>query len=176
MGTAKVFTKIDLKDGFNLLRIAKGDEWKTAFKTRYGSYQYNVMPFGLCNAPSWFQARMNEILHDLLDQGVIVYIDDILIYTESMRQHVDLVQKVLQRLMDARLHVSIDKSFFHLKEVEYLGYQITEQGISMSEEKVEAVQEWSLPHDVKEVQDILGFANFYRRFIEGFSKVCKPLT
>jgi hypothetical protein len=91
LGTAKVFTKIDLKDGFNLLRIAKGDEWKTAFRTRYGSYQYNVMPFGLCNAPSSFQAMINEILHDLLDQGVVVYIDDILIYTESMRQHVDLV-------------------------------------------------------------------------------------
>ena len=91
MGTAKVFTKIDLKDGFNLLRISKGDEWKTAFRTRYGSYQYNVMPFGLCNTPSSFQAMMNEILNDLLDQDVIVYIDDIIIYTESMRQHVDLV-------------------------------------------------------------------------------------
>ena len=176
LGTAKVFTKIDLKDGFNLLRIAKGDEWKTAFRTRYGSYQYNVMPFGLCNAPSSFQAMMNEILHDLLDQGVIVYIDDILIYTESMRQHVDLVQKVLQRLRDARLHASIDKSFFHLKEVEYLGYQISEQGISMSKEKVQAVQEWPVPRNVKDVQAFLGFANFYRRFIEGFSKVCKPLT
>ncbi len=119
---------------------------------------------------------MNEILHDLLDQGVIVYIDDILIYTESMRQHVDLVQKVLQRLRDARLHASIDKSFFHLKEVEYLGYQISEQGISMSKEKVQAVQEWPVPRNVKDVQAFLGFANFYRRFIEGFSKVCKPLT
>src|SRR6266550_4608852 len=126
LGTAKVLTKIDLTHGLNLLRIAKGDEWKTAFRTRYGSYQYNVMQFGLCNAPSSFEAMMNEILHDLLDQVVIVYIDDILIYTESMRQHVDLVQKVLQRLRDPRLHASIDKSFFHLKEVEYLGYQISE--------------------------------------------------
>src|SRR6266704_2628320 len=100
------------------------------------------MPFGLCNAPSSFQAMMNEILHDLLDQGVIAYIDDILIYTESMRQHVHLVQKVLQRLKDVRLHASIDKYFFHLQEVEYVGYQITEQGISMSKEKVQTVQEW----------------------------------
>jgi hypothetical protein len=109
------------KDGFNPLRIAKGDEWKTAFRTRYGSYQYNVMPFGLCNAPSSFQAMMNEVLHDLLDQGVIVYIDEILISNEFMRQHVDLVQKVLQRLRDAGLHASIEKSFFHLKKVEYVG-------------------------------------------------------
>ena len=174
--SAKVFTKIDLKDGFNLLRIAKGDEWKTAFRTRYGLYQYNVMPFGLCNAPSSFQAMINEVLHDLLDQGVVVYLDDILIYTESMRQHVALVQKVLQRLRDAGLHAHIDKSFFHLKEVEYLGYNISEHGISMSKEKVQAVQEWPVPRNVKDVQAFLGFANFYRRFIEGFSKVCKPLT
>lgn len=174
--TAKVFTKLDLKDGFNLLRIAHGDEWKTAFRTRYGLYQYNVMPFGLCNAPSSFQAMINEVLHDLLDQGVIAYIDDILIYSENMRQHVDLVQQVLQRLRDAGLHASIDKSFFHMKEVEYLGYQISEQGISMSKSKVNAVQEWPVPRNVKDVQAFLGFANFYRRFIEGFSKVCKPLT
>jgi RNase H-like domain found in reverse transcriptase/Reverse transcriptase (RNA-dependent DNA polymerase)/Integrase zinc binding domain/Chromo (CHRromatin Organisation MOdifier) domain/Integrase core domain len=174
--TARVFTKLDLKDGFNLLRIAQGDEWKTAFRTRYGLYQYNVMPFGLCNAPSSFQAMINEVLHDLLDQGVIAYIDDILIYSENMRQHVDLVQQVLQRLRDAGLHASIDKSFFHLKEVEYLGYQISEHGISMSKGKVNAVQEWPVPRNVKDVQAFLGFANFYRRFIEGFSRVCKPLT
>src|SRR6266568_8372430 len=103
---------------------------------------------------------INEILHDLLEQGVIVYIDDILISTESMRQHVDLVQNVLQRLRDARLHASIDKSFFHLKEVEYVGYQISEQGISMSEEKVQAVQELPVPCNVKDVQAFLSFANF----------------
>src|SRR6202162_2246059 len=119
---------------------------------------------------------MNEVLHDLLDQRLIVYIDDILIYIESIRQHVDIVQKVLQRLRDAGLHTSMEKSFFHLKKVEYLGYQISEHGISMSKEKVQAVQEWLVPRNVKDVQAFLGFANFYRRFIEGFSRVCKPLT
>lgn len=134
------------------------------------------MPFGLCNAPSSFQAMINEVLHDQLDLGVIVYLDDILIYSETEEEHEDLVKKVLQRPREANLHAHIDKSFFHQKEVEYLRYHISEHGISMSKEKVNAVREWPVPQNVKGVQAFLGFANFYRRFIAGFSRVCKPLT
>ncbi|KAH0607133.1 uncharacterized protein H6S33_003121 [Morchella sextelata] len=173
---AKIFTKIDLKNGFNLIRIAEGDEWKTAFRTRYGLYQYNVMPFGLCNAPSAFQAMINDVLKELLDEGVVVYIDDILIYSETEKEHELLVKKVLQKLREAKLCASINKTSFHVREVEYLGYHISEEGVSMSEDKVEAVKEWPVPENIKAVQAFLGFANFYRRFIEGFSKVCKPLT
>jgi hypothetical protein len=173
---AKIFTKIDLKNGFNLIRIAEGHEWKTAFRTRYGLYQYNVMPFGLCNAPSAFQAMINDVLKELLDEGVVVYIDDILIYSETEEEHEMLVEKVLQKLREAKLCASISKTSFHVREVEYLGYHISEKGVSMSEDKVEAVQEWPVPRNIKGVQGFLGFANFYRRFIEGFSKVCKPLT
>ncbi|KAH0607988.1 uncharacterized protein H6S33_002040, partial [Morchella sextelata] len=173
---AKIFTKIDLKNGFNLIRIAEGDEWKTAFRTRYGLYQYNVMPFGLCNAPSAFQAMINDALKELLDEGVVVYIDEILIYSETEKEHELLVKKVLQKLREAKLCASISKTSFHVREVEYLGYHISEEGVSMSEDKVEAVKEWPVPENIKAVQAFLGFANFYRRFIEVFSKVCKPLT
>ena len=107
LNKAKIFTKLDLKNGFNLLRIAKGDEWKTAFRTRYGLYEYNVMPFGLCNAPASFQAMINEVLRELLDEGVIVYIDDILIYSESEAEHTIMVKRVLAKLRDAGLCVHI---------------------------------------------------------------------
>ena len=144
--------------------------------TRYGFFEYLVMLFGLCNPPATFQAMINEVLRELLDEGVIVYIDDILIYTETEEQHVQLVQQVLQKLKDAHLCASIKKSCFHQVEVEYLGYHISQKGIAMSPEKVMAIQTWPAPKSVKEVQSFLGFANFYQRFINGFSKVSRPLT
>ncbi|KAH0603149.1 uncharacterized protein H6S33_008153 [Morchella sextelata] len=166
---AKIFTEIDLKNGFNLIRIAEGDEWKTAFRTRYGLYQYNVMPFGLCNAPSAFQSMINDVLKELLNEGVFVYIDDILIYSENEKEHELPVKKVLQKLREGKLCASISKTSFHLREVEYLGYHISEKGLSLSEDKVGAVKELPVPENIKAVQAFLGFANFYRRFIEGFN-------
>jgi hypothetical protein len=112
----------------------------------------------------------------LLDEGVVVYIDDILIYSETEKEHELLVKKVLQKLREAKLYASISKTSLHIREVEYIGYHILEKGVSMSEDKVEAVKEWPVPENIKAVQAFLGFANFYRRFIEGFTKVCKPLT
>jgi hypothetical protein len=176
LGRAKVFTKLDLKNGYNLIRIAKGDEWKTAFRTRYGLFEYLVMPFGLCNAPGTFQAMINKVLQELLDEGVIVYIDDILIYSEDEETHVVLVKKVLEKLRINHLCASIKKSVFHAPEVEYLGYHISSEGIAMSPIKAKSIQDWAEPRSVKNVQQFLGFANFYRRFIDGFSKVAKPLT
>ena len=132
---AKIFTKLDLRHGYNLIRIAEGDEWKTAFRTKYGLFEYLVMPFGLCNAPASFQAMINQVLRELLDEGVIVYIDDILIYSETEEEHIRLVSKVLEKLKKANLCVAINKSRFHVKEVDYLGYVISDKVISLSQEK-----------------------------------------
>ena len=119
---AQIFTKLDLNDGFHLIRIRKGDEWKTAFRTRYGLYEYKVMPFGLVNAPATFQTMMNEILREFLDDGVVVYIDEILIYSEDPKDHSALVRKVLQWLREYQMVISLEKSVFHVKTVDFLGY------------------------------------------------------
>ena len=176
LGKARYFTKLDLKNGFYLLRIAKGDEWKTAFRCRYGLYEYTVMPFGLCNAPSTFQSMINDVFHDLLNEGVVVYLDDILIYIEDEKSHIDLVRRVMERILVAKLCCSIKKSDIHVREIEFLGYHISPEGISMSTAKVESVKNWPVPRNVKDVQAFLGFTNFYQRFIEEISKICKPLT
>ena len=176
LNNAKVFTKLDLKNGYHLVRMAEEDEEKTAFRTRFGLYHWRVMPFALCDAPAIFQSMMGNILHDLLDDGVIVYIDDILIYSDDEKTHVKLVQEVLSRLDKAGLGVNLRKSSFHIKKVEFLGYIISEQGIEMSAAKVQEVQNWATPRKVKDVQEFLGFANFYRRFIKDFTKLAVPLT
>jgi hypothetical protein len=173
---ATIFSKIDLKSGYNLIRVKEGDEWKSAFRTRYGHYEYLVMPFGMANAPATFQNMMNEILRDLIDNGVVVYIDDILIYSAEIEEHQRLVMEVLRRLDQWNLAASIDKCEFHKDTVEFLGYIISKNGIAMSEEKVETIREWKSPSTQKDVQSFLGFANFYRRFIHNFFKVTKPLT
>ena len=176
LGKATVFTKLDLNNGYYLVRMAPGEEWKTAFKSRYGLYEYTVIPFGLSNAPSTFQSMINHVFRDMLDAGVIAYMDDILIYSETIEEHVSLVRQVMERLRKAGLCVSIKKSCFHQREVEFLGYKISDKGISMTSKKVEDIQAWNTPQSVKDVQSFMGFANFYRRFIEEFSKIAKPLT
>jgi len=127
LGKATVFTKLDLKNGYYLNRMAEGEEWKTAFKSRYGLYEYTVMPFGLCNAPSTLQEMINNVFHDMLDVGVIAYIDDILIYSETIDEHGAMVRKVMDRLRKAGLCVSIKKATFHAREVEFLVF-VTGQG------------------------------------------------
>jgi len=170
---AQVFTKLDLKDGYHLIQMRKGDEHKTAFGTRYGEYEYKVMPLGLVNAPATFQPMMNKILREFLAHGVVVYLDDILIYSENMGDHIKLV---LDRLHQHDLAVSLKKSVFHQEEVKFLGYIVKTSGVTMSDRKVKSVQDWAHPRSVKEVQIFIGFANFYRRFIKDFSKVFKPIT
>jgi len=156
--------------------MRKGDDYKTAFGTRYRQYEYKVMPFGLVNAPGPFQTMMNKILREFLDHGVVVYLDDILIYSENMEIDIKLVQKVLDRLEQHVLAVSLKKSVFHQEEVELLGYIVKTSGVTLSDRKVKSVQNWVHARLVKEVQMFIGFANFYRRFIKDFSKVCKPIT
>jgi len=173
---AQIFTNLDLKDGFHFIRIRKGDEWQTAFQTRYGHYQYRVMPFGLVNAPATFQTMMNEILREFLDQGAVVYIDDILIYSQTLEEHIILVCRVLQQLREYRMAISLEKSVFHVKEVEFLGYVVATDGVTRNEEKVESFKSWKAPASVKDIQIFIGFANFYCRFIKNFSGICIPIT
>src|SRR6195952_4419961 len=134
------------------------------------------MPFRLVNAPATFQAMMNKILRECLDHGVVVYWDDILIYSSSEEEHIELVRKVLARLKEYQLAVSVTKSVFHKESVEFLGYIVATNGVTMSERKVESIKNWKPPRSVKEVQIFIGFANFYKRFIKGFSDICTPIT
>jgi len=176
LGKATIFSKLDLKKGYYLIRIAEGEEWKTAFKSRYALYEYTMMPFGLCNAPSMFQSMINDVFRDMLDVRVIAYMDDILIYMETVEEPVALVRRVMARQRKARLCVSIKKSSFHQREVEFLGYKISDRGISMTSTKVEEIRAWSTREKGVHVQSFMGFANFYRQFIKGFSKIAIPLT
>ncbi|KAL0186579.1 hypothetical protein M9458_018249, partial [Cirrhinus mrigala] len=174
--SAKLFTKLDLRSAYNLIRIRAGDEWKTAFSTTSGHYEYRVMPFGLANSPSCFQAFVNEVFRDMLNQWVIVYIDDILIYSSSYSEHVQHVRAVLRRLISHQLYAKEEKCAFHQDKVSFLGYIISSEGVAMDERKVEAVLNWPRPSTLRELQRFLGFANFYRRFIRNFSTVAAPLT
>jgi len=175
VGISQIFSKLDLKLAFNLLHIAEVDEWKTAFKTRYGLYGCTVIPFGLTNAPSVFQRHVNNILADKIDRGVVVYIDYILMYSKTEEEHIELVRWVLQKLTENNLCININKCLFHLREVEFVGFQVGKQGIQMSQKKVEDSVNWPAPRNVTEVQRFIGFANFYRRFIQGFSSLTLPI-
>ncbi|KAK7926171.1 hypothetical protein WMY93_008481 [Mugilogobius chulae] len=172
---AKVFTKLDLRNAYHLVRIREGDEWKTAFNTPSGHYEYLVMPFGLTNAPAVFQALVNDVLRDMLNKFVFVYLDDILIFSPDIKTHVQQVRQVLQRLLQHQLFVKAEKCEFHSPSVSFLGFIIGHNFIQMDPEKVSAVTEWPTPSDRKQLQRFLGFANFYRRFIRNFSMIAAPL-
>ncbi len=174
--TARVFSKFDIIAAFNEVRMKEGDEEKTAFLTRYGLFEYLVMPFGLCNAPSTFQAFINEVLREHLDVFCSAYLDDILIYSNNKTEHIEHIKKVLQKLKDAGMYLDINKCQFHVQEVKYLGIMITTEGLKMDPQKVDTIVKWKAPRCVKDVQAFLGFANFYRRFIHGYSKIAAPLS
>ena len=174
--SAKWFTKLDLKNGFHLVRIKEGHEWKTAFRCRYGLFEYKVMPFGLINAPATFQAMMNHIFRDMLDLGVVIFMDDIMIYAVTRQEHDQIVLEVLRRLKENRLCLSPDKCEWAQPQIEFLGYLVSGDGVEMTNDKVKTIQEIKPVESLKEVQSFLGFANFYRRFIKGYSRVCLPLT
>lgn len=176
LGAAKIYTKIDLRGAYNLVRIKEGDEWKTAFRTRYGHFEYNVMPFGLTNAPAIFQHLMNDIFREYLDDFVVCYLDDILIFSKNEEDHKTHVRLVLQKLRDAGLYAKLEKCVFHQPQVEFLGYIISGEGLSMDPKKIQTVINWKAPKTVRDVQCFLGFANFYRIFIKNYSKIAAPLT
>uniref|UniRef100_A0A4W5NFV0 ribonuclease H n=1 Tax=Hucho hucho TaxID=62062 RepID=A0A4W5NFV0_9TELE len=176
MHGAHFFTKLDLRSAYNLVRIREGDEWKMAFSTTSGHYEYLVMPYGLMNGPSVFQAFVDKIFRDLHGLGVVVYIDDILIYSATRAEHVSLVRKVLGRLLEHDLYVKAEKCLFFQQSISFLGYRISKSGVEMENDRISAVRNWPTPTTVKEVQRFLGFANYYQRFIRGFGQVAALIT
>ena len=176
IGTKKVFTKMDLRWGYNNVRIKEGDEWKAVFMTPEGSFEPTVMFFGLTNSPATFQAIMNKLLRDLTNIGkVAVFIDDVIVGTKTEERHDELVAEVIKRLEENDLYVKPEKCKYKVREVEFLGVVIGPEGIKMEKEKIKGVLEWLMPKCVKGVQKFLGLANYYRWFIEGFAMVARPL-
>ncbi|GAU51985.1 hypothetical protein TSUD_417850, partial [Trifolium subterraneum] len=173
---ACVFSKIDLRSGYHQIRVKTEDVPKTAFRTRYGHYEYTVMPFGVTNAPGVFMEYMNRIFHSFLDKFVVVFIDDILVYSKSVEEHKEHLRIVLQVLKEKKLYAKLSKCEFWLEEVSFLGHVISSGGIAVDPAKVDAVMKWGTPESVSEIRSFLGLAGYYRRFIEGFSKMALPLT
>lgn len=178
LSKAKWLTKLDVSAAFHRIRVTEGDEWKTAMRTRYGSYEWLVTPFGLTGAPATFQRYINWVLREYLDDFCTAYIDDILIFSEgSLEDHRSKVKKVLAKMEEAGLTLDIKKCNFEVKQVKYLGYIVEAgKGIQMDPEKIKAIQEWEAPTTVKGVRGFLGFANYYRIFIKSYSEIVHPLT
>ncbi|GJP61835.1 hypothetical protein CLOP_g18959 [Closterium sp. NIES-67] len=173
---ATAFSKLDLRSGYWQIRMADNSIHITAFCTRYGSYEYLVMPFGLTNALATFQAEMNHILRPLLDECVVVYLNDILIYLCDMQQHVQHLRCDFDILRRERFYVKLSKSEFALEKVQFLGHMVSAQGVHVNPKKIEAVRTWKTSENVKELQQFLGFANYYNRFVPQYAKIATPLT
>jgi hypothetical protein len=156
---AKVFNRIDLRSGYNQIRIAEVDEEKIACRTKYGSYKFLVMPFGLTNALATFCTLMNDIFREWLDDFVIVYIDDILIYSGSLEEHVEHFRKVFQRLRENKLYAKLEKCEFGVMEMDFLGHRITQEGLKMDDHKVKAILDWESPKLVLALRSFLGLAS-----------------
>eukprot|EP00253_Pinus_taeda_P015838 PITA_15838 len=172
---ATYFSKIDLKSGYHQIRICEGDEWKTAFKTNEGLYEWLVMPFGLSNAPSTFMRLMNEVLKEFNGKFVIVYLDDILIFSKTKEEHYRHLQSVLRKLQQNKLLINLKKCTFFQRELIYLGFVIAENELKMDPEKVAAIVSWPSPKSLFDVRSFHGLASFYRKFIRNFSEICAPM-
>lgn len=175
LASARIYSKIDLRGAYNLVRIKPGDEWKTAFRTRYGHFEYTVMPFGLTNAPAIFQHLMNDVFREYLDVFVVIYLDDILVFSGTQEDHDRHVKLVLEKLRSSGLYAKLEKCEFDRKQVEFLGYIVSTDGLKMDPRKVSTVLTWARPTSPKDIQCFLGFANFYRHFIKDFSRLAAPL-
>jgi hypothetical protein len=176
MRGARVFSKIDLRSGYRQMKIRPSDIPKTDFSTRYGLYEFTVMTFGLTNAPAYFMNLMNKVFMEYLDRFVVVFIDDILVYSQSDSDHEEHLRLVLQKLRDNQLYAKFSKCEFWIGEVPFLGHIISNGGILVDLAKVMEIMEWRVPTTVTEIQSFLGLAGYYQRFIEGFSKIVKPMT
>jgi hypothetical protein len=159
------YTKLDLKDTYHCLCIREGDKWKTAFLYRYSHFEYNVIPFGLANAPAIFQTFINKVLGDLLDNICIAYLDDILIYSRPANDHILHVCRVLERLAQHDLLINLPKCEFDTDRVTFLGFIVDPSGIYIEPNRVSAIQQWPVLQSIRDVQVFLGFTGFYRRFV-----------
>jgi hypothetical protein len=170
-----IFSKIDLRSGYHQLKIRATDIPKLTFITRYGPYEYIVMSFGLTNAPVYFMYLMNKVFTEYFDKFMVVFIDEILIFSKDEEEHDEHIRLVLQKLRENQIYAKLSKCIFQLKEVSFLGHIISEGGISVDPSKVKDVLSCNRPQNVLYVKSFLGLAGYYRRFIEGFSKIAKPL-
>jgi hypothetical protein len=173
---AKVFSKIDLRSSYHQIKIRASDVPKTAFSTRYELYEYLVMSFGLNNVPAYFMYLMNSVFMPELDKFVVVFIDDILVYSRNEEEHAGQLHVVLQRLREHRLYAKLSKCDFWLKEIKFLGHTISQDGIVVDPDKVQEVMNWKPPTTVRQIRSFLGLAGYYRRFIPDFSQIAKPMT
>ncbi|GJT96627.1 putative reverse transcriptase domain-containing protein [Tanacetum coccineum] len=171
-----IYSKIDLRSGYHQLRVREQDIPKTAFRTRYGHYEFQVMPFGLTNAPAVFMDLMNRVCKPYLDKFVIVFIDDILIYSKDEREHEEHLKAILELLKKEKLYAKFSKCEFWIPKVQFLGHVIDSRGIHVDPAKIESIKDWASPKTPTEIRQFLGLAGYYRRFIEGFSKIAKSMT
>jgi len=177
MDSKKVFTKMDLRWGFNNVRIKEGDEWKGVFTTHIGSFEPTVMFFGMTNLPATFQVMMNEILRDLINEGkVAAFVDDILVGTETEEGHDKIVEEILRRLEENDLYVKPEKCVWKARKIGFLGVVIGPDGIEIEKKKVDGILSWPQPKTVRDVRKFLGLANYYRRFIKDFAQVARPMN
>ena len=176
IGAATIFSKIDLKSGYHQIRIRPGDEWKTAFKTREGLFEWLVIPFGLSNAPSTFMRIMNQALRPFIGKFFVVCFDDILIFSASVSDHISHLRQILVVLRSEKFFAARHKCEFGVSEVLFLGYVVSSQGLSVDPSKLEAVKSWSIPKTVSEVRSFHGLASFYQHFVSHFSTIMAPIT
>jgi hypothetical protein len=176
LGGSSIFSKIDLRSGYHQVQIKGEDIHKTAFRTRYGHYEFVVVPFGLTNAPATFMCLMNNVLSEFLNKFVLVFIDDILIYSKNREEHEEHLRVVLLVLREHHLYAKFSKFNFFQKQIHYLGHVIFEEGVAVDPNKIRSIMEWPTPKDVSDIRSFMGLAGYYRRFIKGFSKIGCPIT
>nr|GFC60244.1 putative reverse transcriptase domain-containing protein [Tanacetum cinerariifolium] len=173
---SSVYSKIDLRSGYHQLRVREEDIPKTAFRTRYGHYEFQVMPFGLTNAPAVFMDLMNRVCKPYLDKFMIVFIDDILIYSKNKKEQEEHLTLILALLKKEELYAKFSKCEFWIPKVQFLGHVIDGKGIHVDPAKIKSIKDWASPKTLTEIRQFLGLASYYRRFIEGFSKIAKSMT
>ena len=176
MNGEKIFLNIDLRTGYHQLRVRESDIPKTAFTTRYGLYEYTVMSFGLTNAPAYFMYLMNKVFMKFLDKFVVVFIDDILVYSKNEEEHEQHLRLVLETLREHQLYAKFSKCNFWLKEVKFLGHILSAGGVAVDPKKIASILEWKTPVNIKNIREFLGLAGYYRKFVKDFSKIAKPMT